>query len=133
MGVPTHSSVARTREQCPPKLAKTSNDSRHERSSRTSPIVSAASTPLSSDKKRRSLPIAAKRDGGGVGLPGTGSPRKILALERCRQHEIAAYQRWISADGSRLFAAHLYRFKRERRRRRGSVVCLVCFRKRARN
>ena len=55
--------------------------------------------------KRRSLPVAAKRDGGGVGLPGTGSPRKILALERCKQHEIAAYQRWISADGSRPKAA----------------------------
>ena len=37
-------------------------------------------------------------------LPGTGSPRKTAALERWRQHEITAYQRTISADGSRLKA-----------------------------
>ena len=51
--------------------------------------------------KPKSRPIAAKRDGGGVGLPGTGSPRKILAFERWMQQEIAAYQRLISSDGSR--------------------------------
>ena len=43
----------------------------------------------------------ANRDGGGFGLPGTGSPRRILALERWMQHEITAYQRTISADESR--------------------------------
>ena len=32
--------------------------------------------------KPKSRPIATNREGGGVGLPGTGSPRKILALER---------------------------------------------------
>ena len=51
--------------------------------------------------KPKSRPITAKRDGGGVGLPGTGSPRKILAFERWMQQEIAAYQRLISSDGSR--------------------------------
>ena len=51
--------------------------------------------------KPKSRPIAAKRDGGGVGLPGTGSPRKILAFERWMQQEITAYQRRISSDGSR--------------------------------
>ena len=51
--------------------------------------------------KPKSRPIAAKRDGGGVGLPGTGSPRKTLAFERWMQQEIAAYQRLISSDGSR--------------------------------
>ena len=77
---------------------------RRERSSQPSPIAGAASI-FSQATKRRSLPVAVKRDGGGVGLPGTGSPRKILALDRCKQHEIAAYQRWISADGSRPKAA----------------------------
>ena len=51
--------------------------------------------------KPKFRPIAAKRDGGGVGLQGTGSPRKTLAFERWMQHEIAAYQRLISSDGSR--------------------------------
>ena len=51
--------------------------------------------------KPKSLPIAAKRDGGGVGLPNTGSPRKTLAFERWMQQEITAYQRRISSDGSR--------------------------------
>ena len=51
--------------------------------------------------KPKSRPIAAKRDGGGVGLPGTGSPRKTLAFERWMQQEITAYQRRISSDGSR--------------------------------
>ena len=50
--------------------------------------------------KPKSRPIAAIRDGG-VGLPGTGSPRKTLAFERCMQQEIAAYQRLISSEGSR--------------------------------
>ena len=50
--------------------------------------------------KPKSRPIAAKRDGGGVGLPGTASPRKTLAFERWMQQEIAAYQRLISSDGS---------------------------------
>ena len=39
--------------------------------------------------KGRSRPVAAKRDGGGVGLLGTGSPRKTLALLRWIQHEMA--------------------------------------------
>ena len=30
----------------------------------------------------KSRPCAEKRDGGGVGLPGTGSPRKTFALAR---------------------------------------------------
>ena len=51
--------------------------------------------------KPKSRPIAAKRDGGGVGLPGTGSPRKTLAFERWMQQDNAAYQRLISSDGSR--------------------------------
>ena len=49
----------------------------------------------------KSRPSAEKREGAGVGLPGTGSPRRILALARCRQHEMTAYQRLISAEGSR--------------------------------
>ena len=50
--------------------------------------------------KPKSRPIAAKRDGGGVGLPGTSSPRKTLAFERWMQQEIAADQSLISSDGS---------------------------------
>ena len=75
---------------------------RCERSSRAPSLVSAARTHAT---KRKSLPVAANRDGGGVGLPGTGSPRKTFALDRWIQHEITAYQRCTSADGSRPRAA----------------------------
>ena len=51
--------------------------------------------------KPKSRPIAEKRDGTGVGLPGTGSPRKTLALERWIVHAIAAYHRRTSSEGSR--------------------------------
>ena len=81
---------------------KAQTKGRSERSSRAPSLVSAARTHAT---KRKSLPVAANRDGGGVGLPGTGSPRKTFALDRWIQHEITAYQRCTSADGSRPRAA----------------------------
>ena len=50
--------------------------------------------------KSRPKPLPKRRQAGGAIAAGTGSPRKIFALERWIAHAITAYQRRISSDGS---------------------------------
>ena len=76
-------------------------------------------------KARSSLPPTSSRAGTEAPRPGTASPRKILALARCTQHDKAAYHLLISADGSSSKCAAL-RFANLRMRATVSFAMKPC-------